>query len=215
MANRMPWFVTLTLDAAKVDRYDPAAVIKKVSQLLDNQVRRHGLKYVIVPEPHKDGAIHFHGFFDWWPSDWSHLEDSGTVKLPGRKAPLRPRSARQRAEWLEQGGKPVFNVKSWSLGFSTAIKVSGEYAAAVNYCVKYVGKSMDAKIGGRWYYSGGKLAKPEVSYADLELEQAAEMQGAYSFAIPEARLGMVLWRGREDAYVPQQEGDSSLPIEGG
>ena len=198
MANQMPFFVTLTLDQARVDRYDMDAVMRKVNRLLDNQVRRHGLRYVLVPELHKDGAIHFHGFVDWLPKDWSHLVDSGTMQKPGQKRPQRPRSDAQRREWMEEGYRIVWNVKSWSLGFSTAIKVYGEYAAAVNYCVKYVGKDMaQGKIGGRWYYSGGRLAKPEVSYADLELEEVAALPGAFSFTVPEARLGMAVWRGKE------------------
>ena len=37
------YFVTLTLDPAKVDRYDAAAIVRKLNNWLDNQVRRHGL----------------------------------------------------------------------------------------------------------------------------------------------------------------------------
>ena len=58
------WFVTLTLDPARVNRYDVREVTRHLNHWLDNQVRRKGLAYVLVPERHKDGAIHFHGFFN-------------------------------------------------------------------------------------------------------------------------------------------------------
>lgn len=45
-----------------------------------------GLAYVLVPERHKDGAIHLHGFIN----ESLPLSDSGTMKLPGAKRPAAP-----------------------------------------------------------------------------------------------------------------------------
>lgn len=59
LANDFRWFVTLTLAPDKVDRYDAGEVVRKLSQWCNNQVKRRGLKYVLVPERHKDGALHF------------------------------------------------------------------------------------------------------------------------------------------------------------
>ena len=211
LANSFGHFVTLTLSPDKIDRYDDRAIIRKLSTWADNQVRRRGLRYVLVPERHQDGAVHFHGFLAWdGPVD--NFVDSGTIKRPGIKKPRRPASEAQREEWLRAGGVPVFNLPSWSLGFSTAIPVYGDYAAAVAYCCKYIGKDMEGpdappggadapalggKIGGRWYYSGGRLRKPEVSYADLTVDAVADLPGGYQFSIPDAAMGMALWRGRE------------------
>lgn len=196
LANEFGHFVTLTLSPEQIDRYDDREIIRKLSTWADNQVRRRGLRYVLVPERHKDGAVHFHGFLAWDVSV-DNFVDSGTFKCPGVKKPRRPSSEAEREAWLDAGGVPVFNVPSWSLGFSTAIPVYGDYAAAVGYCTKYVGKDMGGKIGGRWYYSGGRLRRPEVSYADLTVDAVADLPGGYQFAIPEAAMGMALWRGRE------------------
>lgn len=160
LANEFEWFVTLTLDPAKIDRYDPVEVVKKMGQWADNRVRRKGLKYILVPEHHKDGAIHFHGFFN----GALRAEDSG----------LRDKNGRQ-----------VFNLPDWTLGFTRAVKLYGDYHAAVGYTCKYIGKGT-GKIGGRWYYSGGDLAKPEEQEIDMayhELmdayrEEFAEQYGA-------------------------------------
>lgn len=187
------WFVTLTLDGAQVDRYDMHAVTRKLTAWCDNQVRRHGLAYVLVPERHKDGAIHFHGFFN----DALPVADSGTVSLPGAKRPRRPRSAAQRALWLEQGGHVVYNLPGWSLGFTTAIELYGQYDRAVGYVCKYIGKDGE-KVGGRWYYSGGDLRRPVVSYCDFPIREAAQAANAYQFTVKDAGLSFVILKGEWD-----------------
>ena len=178
LCNEFRYFVTLTLDAARVDRYDMAAIMRKVNAWLDNNVRRHGLAYVLVPELHKDGAVHFHGFFN----AALPVKDSGTLSLPGSKKPRKPRSAAQRAEWLASGGHVVYNLPGWSLGFSTAIELYGGYAAAVGYVCKYVRKQK-TKIGGRWYYSGGNLGSPKISYPDVDLRELEAAGVGYTFGV--------------------------------
>lgn len=161
------YFVTLTTDQEKVDRFDDLAVFKKLHKWLDNNVQRRGLTYVLIPEYHKKGGLHFHAFFN------AALEavDSGTISLPGEKRPRRPRSAAERERWLASGGKVVYNLPGWELGFSTAIRLYGDRRAAVGYVCKYIGKS-EKKIGGRWYYSGGDLRRPDVVTCDRDYEAA-------------------------------------------
>lgn len=182
MSNDFRFFVTLTLDKKQVDRYDPAAVTRKLNVWLDNQVRRKGLKYVLVPELHKDGAIHFHGLFN----DALRVIDSGTIDI-GTGKPRKPRSARQREEWISAGGHVIYNLPGWSLGYTTAIELYGERAQAVNYVCKYITKAQE-KIGGRWYYSGGDLARPDTVLFDVE-DFSAAAAGRQIFEIP----GMSCW----------------------
>ena len=148
--------MTLTLDRERIDRYDVGVITKKLNQVMDNLVRRRGLAYVLVPERHKDGAVHFHGFF----TDAVRAVESGHTDGQGHK---------------------VYNLPEWPLGFSTAIELYGTYSSAVGYVCKYVRKQ-DEKIGGRWFYSGGKLAKPAVSYPDVEWREAHEA-GGYEFSV--------------------------------
>lgn len=147
MANDFEYFVTLTLDQTRIDRYDPKVITKALNQWTDNMVRRHGLRYVIVPELHKDGAFHFHGFF---AGKGLKVVDSGHV---------------------DDCGQTVYNLPQWRYGFSTAIRLRGEYAAAVGYVCKYIGKQGGERPLGRWYYSGGPLKEPEKEY--LEIDYAA------------------------------------------
>lgn len=189
LCSSFKYFVTLTLDGSKVDRYDPAPVVRKLSQWLDNQVRRRGLAYLLVPEHHKDGAIHFHGFVN----DAVKVVDSGTMTADRWKRPRRPRSKAQRAEWEAAGARTVYNLPEWSLGFTTAIELYGDYRAAVGYVCKYVGKEVQTggKIGGRWYYHGGATAEPEQELTDIDPADAAAAAAAV-FRVPEANA--TFWR---------------------
>ena len=186
------YFVTLTLDPAKIDRHDMEALTKVLNRWADNRVRRNGLAYVLAPERHKDGAIHLHGFI----TESIALSDSGTLKLPGAKRPQRPRSAKQRADWIAAGAKIVYNIPGWTLGFSTAIPLDGSYEAAVGYCCKYVRKAPE-KIGGRWFYRGGKLGSPEVSFADVDVRELAACKGAYTFSAGGHSFAMVRGHGAQ------------------
>lgn len=192
LSTEFRYFVTLTLDASKVDRFDMVEITKKMQAWCSNMVQRHGLCYVLVPELHKDGAVHFHGFFN----DALPVKDSGTVVPPSGGKPRRPRSKAERASWLEAGGHIVYNLPAWTLGFTTAMELYGEYPQAVSYCCKYIGKQqregeLPQKIGGRWYYSGGDLGRPNILYADGIAAEAAEGEGAYVFEIPAARAVFV------------------------
>lgn len=184
----LTYFVTLTLDGSKVDRYDPEIAVKKLTTWLDNHVKRSGLQYVVIPEYHQDQAIHFHGLIN----DVLEMSDSGTIIPPGGGKPRKPRSRKQRDEWLAAGGKVVYNLEQWPWGFTTAIKLYGNRESAIAYVCKYISKS-DQKIGGRWYYSGGGLKKPALSYSDVTAQEAREaMPDAYYTEIPEAALCMVI-----------------------
>lgn len=164
LANSFDYFVTLTLDKSKIDRYDPAAIMKKVNGWLDNMVRRNGLRYVLVPEQHKDGAFHFHGFF---------AGRSLKVIDSGHK---------------DTCGEAVYNLPQWGYGFSTAIKLRGEYPRAVGYVCKYIGKQDGQRPMGRWYYSGGALVEPPKLYADLDFEELSNNSDSIEFDTPGGKL---------------------------
>lgn len=159
LANEFEYFVTLTLDPAKIDRYDSKAVVRSLGQWADNMVRRHGLRYILVPERHKDGALHFHGFM---AGRGLKAEDSGV-------------------EW---DGRPVYNLPQWTLGFTTAQRLYGDYHAAVGYCCKYIGKQGE-RPACRWYYSGGALKEPTKLYCDLDYRA---VENSVEFSIPGAKM---------------------------
>ena len=168
LSNDFRWFVTLTLDQTRIDRYDVGEVVRKLSQWCSNQVKRRGLRYILVPERHKDGALHFHGFFS----------DALEAVASGHR---------------DKGGRMIYNLPQWTLGFTAAIELYGDYAGAVAYVCKYIGKQGD-KPAGRWYYSGGDLREPETEYIDtVNAEALKEVFGdrIWSTYVPGRTLTIV------------------------
>ena len=118
---------------------------------LSNRVQRDGLKYVIVPERHKSGAIHFHGILN-----------SGALDL---SRALSAKSGRP----LSHKGNPLFNITDWRGGFTSAEIIQGgadERTKVAKYIFKYMGKQTGQKIGGRYMLSGGDLKQPVYVYED-------------------------------------------------
>ena len=161
-------FITLTLDPEKADRYDAKQAAKIMCTWANNRVQRQGLKYLIVPEYHKDGAIHFHGVIN----DVLEKVDSGTVLRPEGGRPVK-RDTVRRAGGDPGTCKTVYNLPGWGYGFSTAIELDGDREAVAGYICKYVTKELAyadgdrEKIGGRFYYHSQNIRRPqEIVYQD-------------------------------------------------
>lgn len=176
--NDFDLFFTLTLNKELIDRYDYKAAVRKFGQWADNHVRRAGLKYVAVPELHKDGAIHFHGLCN--SAGAGRLVDSGK----------------------KSRGQTVYNLPSWRLGYTTAIPLYGERGAAAHYVAKYVTKQQGGgTIGGRYYYHGGDLQHARCVYlhADYAAVDAPEL--AVTCDVTDSS-GHVMQAGLRCKYMP-------------
>lgn len=158
-------FITLTLaETAGFDRssYDDAYGILR--PWLSNRVQRRGLCYVLVPERHKKGGIHFHALCN---SDALRLEKA-----------INPRTGRT----ITDKGQTVYNVTDWSrIGFSTA-KIIGDNlsdrAAVAKYVSKYMTKDVE-KIGGRYVLHGGRLNLPVERLGDCLADFTDEPAARY------------------------------------
>jgi len=167
-ANDFQYFVTLTLDKEKIDRYNTELIYKKLRIFLNDAVKRKNLKYILFPEYHKQHegeerpAIHFHGLMS---ADILHLEDSGKKT---------------------EAGQTIYNWSDWKYGFSTVIKLDGR-AAVIRYVTKYITKG-NAKIFGKFYFSGGKSLKREVPTEYLNKDYTS-FQGE-EYTIPQAGMSV-------------------------
>lgn len=164
--NDWHYFITLTLDDQEIDRYDPEEIGKRVGKWLANMVqRREGFSYLVVPEHHKDGAIHFHGLI----TEGLNMVDSGTVKVPGRKKPIK-RATAKRQKIPDEDLTPVYNIADYKLGYSSAIPTYGSRDRLSRYMTKYITKDLQ-KIFGKRYWSGGNLRrKPQAFPISLDYE---------------------------------------------
>lgn len=138
LCNDFDYFVTLTFNKEYVNRYSPNDIYKKLSVWLRNASARHCIKYVLIPEYHKDGAIHLHGLFC-----------CGDYKLHNSKKKT-------------DKGQKIYNLKEFQFGFNTFIeidkKTDGSYTKVCNYILKYITKDT-AKIFGKYYLSSRSLIK--------------------------------------------------------
>lgn len=151
LCNDWNYFITLTLDCEKVDRYNKADINKKLKKWLNNQVNRKDLHYLIIPEYHKDGAIHFHGLID----NALSVEDSKTYSVPSCSKPVSLRKLKSLNLTADsECVKPVYNLPSWSFGFSSAVELTGDSSVVSRYITKYITKD-GKKIMGKFYYAGG------------------------------------------------------------
>lgn len=154
------YFVTYTLDPKIMDRYDSIAIYSRVRDWLSNRVRRNGFKYILVPEKHKDGAWHFHGFVNV-PLEWAY---GYSVCKP----------------------VPPIGVSSSPMGVSVSPIVSSSSSKSsrdkcINYMVSYVKKNME-KFNGRYYLHSKNLDKPvkiygNVNFGDIENCYCMELEG--------------------------------------
>lgn len=178
--NDWDYMVTFTLDKSKIDRYNPEEVQKRFSSWLYNCAKRKGLIALVIPELHKDGAIHFHGLIN----NALNMTFSDTYKVKGDKRPIKLQTLRKRGKSPQDSDvKEVYNVSDYNLGFSTAIKLTGngfseayeELAESVSrvayYMTKYCTKDLE-KIFGSYYIAVGKLQR-EMSYiiCNLDIEE--------------------------------------------
>lgn len=135
------WFITLTFSAEKVDRYNYDECSNRARKWLNNQRNRYApdLKYLLVPEQHKDGAWHFHGL----------LADTGSMRFidSGHK----------------ENGQVIYNMVKWQYGFTTATAVKDVHKVA-KYIGKYITKSLcDITPGRQRYFVSRNLPMPKVS----------------------------------------------------
>ncbi len=159
--NNFDYFVTWTLDKEKINRYDPKDVSKRLRKFLNNMQNRNELKYLIIPEYHKDGAIHMHGLI------------SGNIKLIDSSKKTKD-------------GKTIYNMPQWKYGFSTAIELTGCKEAVSRYITKYISKDFK-KIFGSFYYAGGTGLNrhPPIKLYDTDYFSVNEKE----YSIPVVNLG--------------------------
>lgn len=69
LCNDWDFFATFTIDKEKYDRYNLKEFKKAFTQKIRNINKKYNckIKYLLIPEQHKDGAWHMHGFLSGLP----------------------------------------------------------------------------------------------------------------------------------------------------
>lgn len=155
LCNDWMLFATLTIDKTKYDRKDLGKIMKDLAQLLRDMRKKYGTRcaYLLVPEQHKDGAWHLHGFFEDLPS-----EELSEFTLQQHL----PYAIRDRLK----DGKQLYTMPSYQtkFGFCSFERIENQEAAAY-YCTKYITKDsvrMVTELNAHSYYCSQGLKRKEV-----------------------------------------------------
>lgn len=139
ICNDFEYFVTLTLDGSKLDRYDLGEYIKKLGQFIRDYRKKHNsdIQYLLIPEKHTDGAWHMHGLLKGIPKE--HL----TINKYGYK------------DWEEYSKR---------FGYISIDDIRSQIAVS-KYITKYISKSIDNGGGvtqkeSKLYYCSRGLKRP-------------------------------------------------------
>ena len=152
-ANTWEYFLTLTFDRNKLDSSDYNLLCDKVSKWLNNLRSRYApdLKYLIVPELHKDGKhYHFHGL----------LANIGNITLTD--------------SGIKKNGHTIYNMANWKYGFSTVTKVIDSNKVS-SYITKYITKELCAvSKNKRRYWTSKNCDTAKVSVYNLPYEDISQ-----------------------------------------
>lgn len=162
LADCNPWelFVTFTIDKEKHERYDLHKYKKDLTQFLRDYRKKTSadIKYLLVPEKHKDGAWHLHGFIHGLPLEHLHAFTL-SEKLPAR--------IRQRLSC----GTKVYTWKPYENKFGFAsIEVIDSKEAAGRYILKYITEDLNrtiTELNAHLFYASKGLRRSTVLAKDI------------------------------------------------
>lgn len=148
-SNNFRWFVTLTFNPEKVDSSDYKTAKNTLLKWCRRMRDRHDrFDYLIIPELHKSGAVHFHGLLGDIPA---HFVGA-----------LNPKTGKP----IIRHDRQVYNLTEWKYGFSDCEEIESPERAA-SYITKYVTAALltDKEMyNKKRYFNSQGLAKPVVSF---------------------------------------------------
>lgn len=156
-SNTWDWFITLTFDRNMTDSSEYDLIVYRLQKFLNNLQQRicPNLKYLIVPELHKDNEhYHFHGLL----SDCDGLQFS----FSGRQ---------------DKKGNPIFNILNWKWGFTTATSVTDSQRVS-SYITKYITKESQIFLKEKnRYYCSRNIERTKPEYGVIDQDTFLEIYG--------------------------------------
>lgn len=153
MCNEFQFFCTFTQDQSKRNRFDLTEFRKQFTQYVRNQNRskEEKIKYVLIPEQHKDGAWHLHGLVSGL-----RIGDELRPFSLSEKIPLSIKKS-------IKNGKNVYNWEKYQqkFGFFTCTEIENKVACS-RYITKYVSKDFQKTVfdkGEHLYFASQGLKR--------------------------------------------------------
>lgn len=143
MCNEWDWFCTFTIDKEKYDRYNLQKYYKDFGRFIVNYNRYcnddEKVKYLFVPELHKDGAWHIHGLLKGIKSQDMFINENSYIS------------------WQQYADK---------FGYMSFGKIR-DHEKVSSYIMKYITKDLSKTVkeyGQHLYYCSKGLKTGEVIY---------------------------------------------------
>ena len=151
LCNKWDFWCTFTINPKKYNRYHLNEYIKDFTEFIHNYNRRKEDKcrYLFIPEQHKDGAWHIHGFI------------SGIAETD---------------IYTNKFGYFAWKQYEEKFGFISMTKLDNDIDKLASYCLKYMSKDLEKSVkdlNAHLYYCSKGLQKAEVLYkghAELHAE---------------------------------------------
>lgn len=152
LCNDWDFFLTLTISPDKFDRYNLADFRKILSQWVRDYRKKYSLQisYLFIPEKHKDGAWHLHGFISGLPL--------GHLSLFSLNETL-PFYIRSKLQLNQQ----IYNWSAYAdrFGYVTLEPIRSK-EKAVSYITKYITKDLSCSVcqlGSHLYFASQGLKR--------------------------------------------------------
>lgn len=147
LCNDWDYFITITLDKNKYDRYNLDKFRKDLAQWIRVRERSLGdIKYLFLPERHQDGAWHIHGLI------------KGDLK-----SEFTPFKSGVHPKYLVNGDFANWPRLADKFGFVSVARLRSKEGAA-RYMCKYISKAMDKlslEVGKHLYFASFGLKRAE------------------------------------------------------
>lgn len=156
--NDWDFFCTLTVNKEKLNRYDLKSLSRAISEFAKYESKRTGKKilYLLIPELHKDGAWHFHGFLKGITPDQLREFLLSDKKLP-KYIREKLENGEKVYEWLKYREK---------FGWVTLEPIRNKEAAS-KYITKYISKNLQTSV---------KELNANLYYCSKGLKRAVEIK---------------------------------------
>lgn len=155
LCNHFELFCTFTFDPKRYNSRKVLFCRQYMNNWLHNMKARYSpnLEYLVVPELHKSGAIHFHALFKNYEGQ---LKDSRHCK----------------------NGRRIYNLPNWHFGFSTAVKIDNQEAVS-RYIRKYITKDMLTLYDKKRYFCSQGLVRP-IKHQNVPLQWLADIKNEHN-----------------------------------
>lgn len=154
--DRFDYFITLTFSDKEIGEYSHEKAIELLTKWINNQKKQNSnMSYILVPEFHKSGRLHFHGLVGNVPK-WkmSKAINPHTKKL------------------IKVNNTQIYNLDNYKLGYTTISKIKSK-EKVTNYISKYATKELITLKSKKRYWYSRNLVKPmiQLSYIDTNLQE--------------------------------------------